>query len=102
MNTIFFSHKYPKLHNQTKANLINIKVLDYNELHKDLIEYDTSYESDGKKDYYPLPRTKLIQLVFLGNKGIPFCTIRRYTETKYSYYLDQLREEFKIITKCQK
>jgi hypothetical protein len=83
-STINFSHNYPKLWGQGKAKLIRIEVIDARTLTKELIEYDTK-TSDGK--YYQLPKDgKLLQLFFVGDKGIPFCTLRRHTISKWDYY----------------
>lgn len=94
MAKIKFSSDYPKLWGQKKAILFATKLVDGNKLHPDLIEYDTK-NTNGK--YYPLPKTMLIQLIFLGNKDIPFCTLRRYTHSKYKYYHDLIGQEFDII-----
>lgn len=91
---IKFSHQYPKLWKQKKAKLVHIQVVDRAAIHQDLLEYDTR-QADGS--YYQLPKGQLIHLVFFGNKGIPFCTIRRYTPEKYEYYERMLNESFDII-----
>jgi len=80
---IKFSSDYSKLWNQNEGKLIHINLLDNSQRNPDLIEYDTK-KTDGT--YYPLPSTTLIQLVFLGDKNIPFCTLRRFTRQKYDYY----------------
>lgn len=70
MNTINFSHYYCKLWNQTTAKLIAVKDIEINDsTNKDLLEYDTKIV-DGT--YYLLKNGKYIQLIFLGNKRIPF------------------------------
>lgn len=93
MKTIKFSSNYPKLHNQKEATLLNCEIVSFFQLHEDLIEYDTK-NSNG--EYYPLPKTDLIHLTFLGDKLIPFCTIRRYTIEKYSYYKNLVGKRFII------
>ncbi len=94
MATIKFSHDYPKLWGQNKAELIEVVIISQNEiLDKDLIEYDTK---NSKGDYYQLPNDDLIQLVFVGNKRIPFCTLRRFTREKYNYYKNLIGELFEI------
>ena len=87
MLKIKFSDEYPKLWEQRKAQLLDVRILDAQAvaINKRLIEYDTK-KSDGT--YYPLPKTgKLIQLVFIGDYDIPFCTLRRHTDKKYLYYM---------------
>ena len=108
MNKIKFSHKYPKLHGQKQAELLRVVIVSYYHLHKDLIEYDTKYIFNERKDhhgttqdyeegYYPLPKTNLLHLTFVGDKGIPFCTIRRHTVQKFSYYKRLVGEKFEIV-----
>ena len=91
---IKFSHDYPKLHGQKKAILLDIKCTDREKLHPDLIEYDTK---NCNGDYYELPKGKVIILYFTGEKDIPFCTIRRYTASKYDYYYMIRGETFDIV-----
>jgi len=63
----------------------------------ELLEYDTK-KADGT--YYKLKTGDYIQLVFIGNFGIPFCTIRskrnRYAEDKEVYYSQFIGENFTI------
>ncbi len=120
MNKIRFSSKYPKLWGQKTGRLLSVELLKAEEVHanRDLIEYDTKYIKNINicydatvfdYDYFLLPKSgSLIQLVFLGDKGIPFCTIRtRYgydrqkkeKTDKYSYYKSKIGQEFEIEIK---
>lgn len=97
MKKIKFSHNYYKLHGQTKAELLAVKELKIDEnTPKALIDYDTSFEN-GK---YPLSKGDYVQLVFLGNFGIPFCTIRRKIGmrgyNKLEYYTPLIGETFDV------
>lgn len=105
MNKIKFSKIYPKLWGQTQAKLIAVEDITIDEnTDKDLIEYDTK-ASDGS--YYKLNKGKYIQLIFLGNKNIPFCTIRsKYGASapflrdyidKTEYYKSKIGEMFDIV-----
>jgi hypothetical protein len=109
MNKIKFSHNYPKLHDQTSGILIDVTILDTKELSSDLVEYDTRYSTEKSiemqdrefDDYFPLPKSgELVQLTFIGNKRIPFCTIRsrrgRYGD-KFEYYKERIGQEFEIV-----
>jgi len=99
MAEIKFAHDYPKLWKQTEARLIESRTINGKNLHKDLIEYDTKFivdEEVNSVDYYQLPKSELIQLIFLGNNGIPFCTLRRYTPDKEVYYHRLIGYDFKI------
>jgi len=96
MNTIKFSHPYAKLWGQNTARLIWVEVFEPGEelgemsIH-DLLEYDTKI---APGEYYELPAGDLIQLVFIGSKRIPFCTLRRYTKEKYEYYKSKIDQDF--------
>lgn len=101
MPKIKFSHNYSKLWNQETAVLVAIKeIIIDKDTNKDLIEYDTK-TSNG--EYFPLKNGKYIQLFFVGNKGIPFCTIRSaYPPTKISYYKKMIGKNFDIKTEENK
>jgi len=95
---IKFSSDYPKLHGQTLAELLAVKDIRIDkDTPKELLEYDTR-KSDGT--YFGLKDGDCIQLVFLGNLGIPFCTIRSkrnaYTEDKGAYYRQFIGQVFEI------
>lgn len=97
MTKIKFSKEYVKVWGQDKATLINLGTLYAESLPEDLIEYDTKAK-DGS--YYPLPKKgRLLQLTFIGNKGIPFCTLRRYTPEKQMYYAKLCNKVFDVEIK---
>lgn len=113
MIEINFSHEYVKLNGQMKARLLDVIILDAKAVQANvrLIEYDTKYITNlanggiepMKYDYYPLPKSgELIQLIFMGDAGIPFCTIRskkgKYGD-KYEYYKPLIGEWFDIVVK---
>lgn len=102
MNRIKFSHYYPKLWKQTKAILIDVRILDAGliQTNEELLHYDTIYHDGDSWGYYDLPTEgDLIQLIFIGNYDIPFCTLRRHTKQKYDYYRNLLGQEFEIEVK---
>jgi len=82
------------LYKQTEAHLIYVRTIDKGAVNEHLKQYDTKTVDEK---YYPLPNTDLIQLIFIGNFDIPFCTLRRYTEEKYRYYNESVGEEFNIV-----
>ena len=107
MNRICFSHDYPKLHGQTTAELLAVRPIRINQNTPDeLLEYDTTYYKYGFCTYgdppkeklrFPLPTGDYIQLVFIGNLHIPFCTIRKaYPPQKTEYYLGKIGETFEV------
>lgn len=108
--TIRFSHDYPKLHGQTTAKLLAVRPIriDLN-TPDELLEYDTTYYEKPFKDEtslyaekrrFPLPTGDYIQLVFIGNLHIPFCTIRKaWPPQKVEYYKAAIGYDFAIHVK---
>jgi hypothetical protein len=101
-NKITFSHNYPKLWGQKSAELLAVRELKFPEdKNKDLIFYDTQYAKKYGIDYYPLRNGDYIQLIFIGDKHIPFCTLRpkysRWQTDKLAYYKSKIGQEFNII-----
>ncbi len=48
--------------------------------------------------YYELPKYgKVLQLIFIGNYDIPFCTLRSDKPGKLNYYNKQIGREFEIV-----
>lgn len=101
MDRICFSKDYIKLHGQSEAVLLYVRRMRIDEnTPVELINYDTSAK-DGSK--YLLIEGNYIQLVFLGNLGIPFCTLRleetnsNMLKTKYEYYSERIGHNFKLI-----
>lgn len=109
MLAIKFSHNYPKLWGQEKAELLAIKEIKIDKNTPiDLIEYDTMYinRREGENGaveeagYFTLKSGNYIQLIFLGNKGIPFCTIRTASpQSKVDYYKSNIGKIFEIRIK---
>lgn len=94
-NILTFLFNYKKLHNQTKAKLIHIEVINIDDTTSlDFINYDTT-SIDGSM--FSLKKGKYLLLVFLGDKNIPFTTVRSYTAEKEKYYKDNLYQIFDII-----
>ena len=106
MNRIGFSKEYCKLHHQTSAELLAVRRLEINaeNPHTELLDYDTIAE-DGTR--YEIKDGHWLQLVFLGDKGIPFCTIRNDKpaldgmKSKYDYYNEKIGERFEIVRKLE-
>ena len=97
MSIIKFSHGYPKLHGQTSAELLAVRPIRIDKnTPQELLEYDTKYDGG----YFPLPTGDYIQLIFLGNLRIPFCTIRQnYPPQKGDYYRGKVGDVFTIEVK---
>ena len=100
---IKFSHQYPKLVRQSTAELLAVKLMRKDQLHPDLVGTDTIYFLDsGDKQYYPLPNGWILILIFLGDKNIPFTTIRRSTAQKQAWYESKIGERFDIVVEEEK
>jgi len=97
MSAIKFSHAYPKLHGQTSAELLAVRPIRIDKnTPEELLEYDTKYDGG----YYKLATGDYIQLIFLGNLRIPFCTIRKaYPPSKVEYYKSKIGEQFEVMVK---
>ena len=100
MNQIKFSKEYVKLHGQTTAKLLAVYPQTINNTYKELIDYDT-IATDGTR--YELKPGKYILLVFIGDKHIPFTTIRsdkpamNGMKSKWDYYKEKIGEDFAIV-----
>ena len=100
MNQIKFSKEYVKLHGQTTAKLLAVYPQTINNTYKELIDYDT-IATDGTR--YELKPGKYILLVFIGDKHIPFTTIRsdkpamNGMKSKWDYYKEKSGEDFAIV-----
>jgi hypothetical protein len=94
LNEIRFGSDYPKLWGQKKAKLVYVSVFATERIEKELIEYDTK-KSDGT--YYQLPNIEFfLHLVLIGEKGIPFCTLRKFTQENYDDYRSSIEKWFNI------
>jgi len=95
-NTIRFSGEYVKLHGQRKARLLDVMPMEIGEynLHTELVKYDT-IRTDGSR--YNLTDGSYILLLFYGDKGFMFTTIRRGTYEKMLYYEERIGQEFDVV-----
>ena len=103
MDRISFSKDYIKLHGQTEAELLAVRRMTIDDnTPSELIEYDT-VAVDGSR--FDLMQGSYIQLVFLGNLGIPFCTIRmdepihNGQKEKFDYYSEKIGNHFLLVRK---
>lgn len=94
MQEIKFNHNYKKLHNQKEAELTCLWIRLGADLHKDFIEYDTDgkYEIDKNKKY--------LVLWLIGDKLIPFTTLRTFNKENLEKY--SLHDRYKIVVEEQK
>lgn len=97
MNKINFSADFTKLHGQTTAELVAVKMVDLSFMNckdfQELVEYDCK-ANDGS--YYSLNKDKsYCLLIFLGNKNIVFQTLR--SREKYTDYQGLIGHIFDVV-----
>lgn len=93
MNKIRFNRNYKKLHNQSFALLVNIRVKLGKELSEEFIEYDTDNEFKIDKEQ------KYLVLYFQGDKLIPFTSLRKFNDENIWKYEEN--QYYKIIVEEQ-
>ena len=95
-NTIQFDTNYPKLCNQSKAQLVHIHALYFEDFlkRKDLIDYDTK-RYDGSHYEYNKTLSYLL-LFFVGDKGIMFSSLRKMNSENADKYLNKIGKWFYI------
>ena len=104
---INFSHNYPKLHNQKTARLLAVEFRDRKELDEKMVIEDTLYIVEegarkGCRAFYPLKTSKYMVLVFLGDKLIPFTTIRScWPPDKVEHYQSAIGQVFDLIVEVK-
>lgn len=100
-HTIKFSHSYRKVHGQTSAELLAVRQLHIDKnTPAELFAYDTTYETPEGEGRYPLKTGNYLQLIFLGDLRIPFCTIRpAWPPQKREYYESKIGQMFAIEIK---
>ena len=93
-NKIKFSHNYKKLNGEKWATLCNVRIIKLEHQTKGFLDYDT-------EGIYKLPKSGFFMcLLFHGENGTVFTTLRRYTPPKFHYYFDLIDKEFEIISPC--
>lgn len=97
---IIFCEDFFKLWQQRKAKLLYVSVIRAETLwgNEDLIHYDTGFRNhQGKEEYSILPKTGLlIELVFLGEREIPFISFRHFTDENLRFYQFNVGRKFEI------
>jgi len=108
-NKIKFDHPFTKLHEQVTGKLLDVDVVSFRKLDKEMVEMETQYyenvdipNSDKKLPklkHYPLRHGSFLLLTFRGNKNIPFSTLRNHSDKSWNSYLDKIGQEFNIVVK---
>jgi hypothetical protein len=95
---ILFDNQYPKLSDQKTGKLLWIEQVRSDKLDPRFVCYDT-VKSDGS--FYVLPNGYLLSLVFIGDAGIPFTTLRKATAKNHAYYEKNIGKEFDVVVKTK-
>lgn len=102
VNKIKFDCNYPKLCNQARARLVWIDeirdcdfVLKWTAL-KALFDYDTKRPDGTQKN---ITRGDYLLLLFVGDKGIMFSTLRRDNPSNRSKYINKIGKLFDVEVK---
>jgi len=95
--------KLPLSWERTQATLLSVTYCEDMERlkrsHPQFIRYDTIFRN--KKGEYPINFKEGLILVFIHiNTGLPFTTIRRYTEKKADYYESKKWHTFELLRIC--
>ena len=94
MNVVKFDHDYTKLHGQKSGFLCWVTPF---LVDKNFTDEAYQYDTDGM---YPLEKGKIyMQLVFLGDKEIPFTTYREDTPENRAKYVGKVGHVFNFIIK---
>ena len=92
MHLIGFSHHYTKLQGQTFGRLLGVRIIQPSVaevLSNATVYYDSEYiDEHGNYQNAPRDPQENLQLVFIGNKQIPFTTYRKFIKdySPYSIY----------------
>jgi len=81
-----------------KVRLLEVFTARASSFSEDFVEYDTAFiANDGRKINYTLPTGKVIILLLKDVNGVIFTTIRRFTERKYTFYMQSRGKEFDLL-----
>ena len=98
-NEIKFHHKFSKLYNQKTAKLLTVEIIgclcDRN-INNEFLKYDTHIIDDKYYNIDIKSSDLWIRLVFIGNKGIPFATLRKYSDEKLRKCKDLINKTIDI------
>lgn len=98
MKSITFRHRYPKMCGQTSGRLVAVLPIMIDRNAPDyMMKYETTYSENGKLFYDKLPDGEYVQLVFVGNLGIPFSTIREaWPHNRVKFFYESVNDEFEF------
>lgn len=99
VKSILFDNNYPKLHGQKRAVLCGaitgMTPQFLRDMFPGLIEHDT--KRDDGRFYHIIENGVYMLLIFIGDKGIMFPTLRKQNEENLNFYGAARGEEFEIV-----
>jgi hypothetical protein len=99
MPEIKFSHHYLKLPDRVKsAQLLQVLCCYDTELSPAFIDYDTVWFHDDQKEFYQLPKGRLLLLLFRDADSLQvFSTVRPWAPNKERWYRNQQGIFFDVV-----
>lgn len=104
MDTILMlEHDYAKLWGQKRAQLLAVLKVSVKEDENRRKEYEGYYmDSSAKAQVEGIKKGNYIQLVFIGEHGIPFSVLRPYSYSKWEGYRDLIGTYFQMLIKKER
>ena len=94
-NILRLDRDYEKLRGQRNAILVAMVRLHVNPNDHDLKRYDGEWrDEEGNLLCEDEIDGVFIQLIFVGEKGIPFSVLRKYRKTGWDFYNERIGSEF--------
>lgn len=101
MIEIKFSHHYDKMpRDYESSKLLDVLPVKLEDLSASFLKYDTAFEENGTRSYYPLPKKGDFMILLLQageGHGRLWTTIRRQTPQKEAYYRSNIGEMVRCI-----
>lgn len=94
MTDVKIDYNYRQLHGQTKGYLLACKAIERSGMDDEFIAATRALDAAST---HTLPDGTYIQLVFYGNKRIPFSILLPYTTQDFNFYHDHRHEVFDIV-----
>jgi hypothetical protein len=102
-----FEHNYVKLKGQTKARILEVntmQIIDIERTNNGLWYHETRYKdySDFKKKNHSIDDGKYVHLIAVGNLGVPFSVLIKWTQSVEKLCRESIGEWFDIEIKYNK
>lgn len=105
-NILRLDHAYLKLHGQSQGRLVALQRIRLTREDEELKIYDGEHFTGVHlEDEIAVDKEKngdFIQMVFIGEKGIPFSVFREYRKWKWDSFRDRIGMEFEFEIKKER